>query len=250
MMIISFGYFVSIPSVLAVNTASISLVASSLQSLSIPNASQTGLDLSADFTLELYVKFSTLPSQVNFIDKFVGGTSGGYAFFWTANTLKVAIGDGTTGSASGVAWTPSTGTWYHITVSFDESTRDVKFYVDAVQQGTTQTHANDLADAGQDFYIGQDGAGSQYFDGLIDEVRIWSDIRTATEISDNYQKELTGSEANLVGYWKLNNDLLDETANNNDLTNNNSATFSTDVPFVGTTTKEEDLINIQIWGNW
>ena len=49
--------------------------------------------------------------------------------------------------------------------------------------------------------------------------------------------ELDGDEAGLVGYWKLNNSLLDETSNDNDLTNNNSATFSTDVPFSGSSIK-------------
>ena len=48
-------------------------------------------------------------------------------------------------------------------------------------------------------------------------------------------EELNGDEAGLVGYWKLNNSLLDETSNNNDLTNNNSATFSTTVAPIGGT---------------
>ena len=69
------------------------------------------------------------------------------------------------------------------------------------------------------------------FDGLIDEVRVWNDIRSGAEISANYQQQLTGSEANLVGYWRFNNDLTDETSSNNTLTNNNSATFNTDTPF-------------------
>jgi len=44
---------------------------------------------------------------------------------------------------------------------------------------------------------------------------------------------LIGTETGLKGYWKLNDSLLDETTNNNDLTNVNSAVFSTDVPFGG-----------------
>ena len=69
-----------------------------------------------------------------------------------------------------------------------------------------------------------------FCDGHFDELRIWTDIRTAQEISDNYQTELVGNEANLVGYWKFNNDLTDETSNSYDLTGVNSPTFSTDIP--------------------
>ncbi|MCF7836026.1 MAG: hypothetical protein K9M15_02800, partial [Candidatus Marinimicrobia bacterium] len=59
----------------------------------------------------------------------------------------------------------------------------------------------------------------------------WSDVRTAQEIADNWNTELNGDEENLVAYYKLNNSLLDETSNDNDLTNNNSCPFSTDVPW-------------------
>ena len=60
---------------------------------------------------------------------------------------------------------------------------------------------------------------------------MWSDIRTASEIADNAGVELTGSEGNLVGYWKLNNDYTDETSNGNDLTASGSPVFSTNIPW-------------------
>ncbi len=40
--------------------------------------------------------------------------------------------------------------------------------------------------------------------GKIDEVRIWSDVRTQQEIRQNMFVELSGSEDNLVAYYKLN----------------------------------------------
>ena len=72
------------------------------------------------------------------------------------------------------------------------------------------------------------------FDGDIDEVRVWNDIRSEAELDDNYLTELVGDEANLQGYWKFNNDAgVGYTSNSNDLTNENTATFTTDVPFTG-----------------
>jgi len=52
----------------------------------------------------------------------------------------------------------------------------------------------------------------------MDEVRIWNDVRTATEISQNYKGVLTGSEANLVAYYKFDDNLNDSSGNNLHLT--------------------------------
>ena len=40
--------------------------------------------------------------------------------------------------------------------------------------------------------------------GSMDELRIWNDARTITEINDNMNKELSGTEAGLVGYYRFN----------------------------------------------
>jgi len=41
------------------------------------------------------------------------------------------------------------------------------------------------------------------FDGLIDEVRVWRDLRTNEEILDNMHVRLAGNEDDLVGYWPI-----------------------------------------------
>jgi hypothetical protein len=48
------------------------------------------------------------------------------------------------------------------------------------------------------------GSGWKSFEGLIDDVRLWSVARTQQEISDNMKVVLGGSEADLVGRWRLN----------------------------------------------
>ena len=66
-------------------------------------------------------------------------------------------------------------------------------------------------------------------DGNLDELRIWSDIRTQSEIQSYMTKSLTGSENNLLGYWNFNegsgSTLTDQTSNDNDGTIN-GATWS------------------------
>lgn len=44
----------------------------------------------------------------------------------------------------------------------------------------------------------------RYFQGNIDEVRIWNAARSAEEIEMNLFVELNGDEENLVGYWNFN----------------------------------------------
>ena len=39
---------------------------------------------------------------------------------------------------------------------------------------------------------------------ILDEVRIWNTARTQQQIQDNMNKELSGDEPGLVGYWKFN----------------------------------------------
>jgi hypothetical protein len=59
-----------------------------------------------------------------------------------------------------------------------------------------------------------------YFQGLIDELRIWSVARASDEIRATMNVELTGSEDGLAGYWRFNEpegaiDLLDSSSNGN-----------------------------------
>lgn len=224
------------------NTHSIDLELSSSQYLSIADASQTGLDLTGDFTLECWIKAETNNTTRYVLAKHTSGQTS-YILYLTSNgKVGLDVSDnGTTNAGHFVDFVtqniviPSTGTWHHIAISYDASETTPIIYVDGVSKtfDTSGTVGTSVFNGTAPFEIGTDASRTYYYDGLIDDVRVWNDIRTGTEISDNYQKELVGNEAGLVAYWKLNDSLLDETSNNNDLTNNNSAVFSTDVPFVG-----------------
>jgi len=238
---------------MANNSHSIDLELSSSQYLSITDAAQTGLDITGDITIEAWIKLEQLPSTAGshfrivakwLVSKFAYlfsirymTTADGFEFAWSDN------GDFSTGHRGlvkndvSVFTAADVGKWRHVAVTVDVSAgaAGVKFYKDGSEQTSKTTSFDEItsiANTSADFTIGAEVTPASYFDGLIDEVRVWSDIRTQDEIKDNMFAELVGNEANLVGYWKLNNSLLDETANNNDLTNNNSAVFSSaDRPF-------------------
>ena len=202
------------------NTNSIDLESSSSQYLSITDGDQTGLDITGDksFSIELCFKaesFSVDSFLINKNSYFLRVDNSGES----VNLTKENVVD------QRVSFSFSTGTWYHYAAV--QSPTEVEYFIDGSSIGSYENSDDYATISARSFVIGGN------WDGLIDEVRVWNDVRTATEISDNYQKELVGDEAGLVAYWKLNNSLLDETSNDNDLTNNNSATFSSDVPFTG-----------------
>jgi len=51
--------------------------------------------------------------------------------------------------------------------------------------------------------LGANTIDSRYFAGLIDEIRLWSVVRTPAEIAGAMRKRLDGTEPGLVGYYRL-----------------------------------------------
>lgn len=237
-------FFGAVP-IIAANSYSIDLERSSSQYLSISDGSQAGLDIVGDLTFEMWVKIETAPSSqiYGLISKYDSpGNQRSYASYYrdvsgTKRIYFLASSDGQGGTAVEryVDADLGTGTWHHVAVVFSASAGTAYFYVDGSQVGSAQTgYDTSIHNGSSLFEIGSHEASS-FFDGLIDDVRMWNVARTVTEISDDMSRELNGNETGLVAYWKLNNDLTDSTSNGNTLTNNGSATFSASLPFGGFT---------------
>jgi hypothetical protein len=95
----------------------------------------------------------------------------------------------------------TTNTWYHIAVTYNGSTETILIngQVDTARSasGTLGTSPQ-----GEDIRIGAYNA-SNFFRGIIDEVRIWNIARTPAEIQQHMNTTLTGSRSGLVGYWQF-----------------------------------------------
>jgi hypothetical protein len=112
-----------------------------------------------------------------------------------------------------------TGSWYHIAAVFlnGEST----IYVNGLKVGSTNPCTNSSAPNGREYYVGWGYIVNEtYFDGQIDEVRIWSTARTASEIRENMMITLNGDESGLEVYYNFDNTtgdkLPDFSGNEND----------------------------------
>ncbi len=93
-----------------------------------------------------------------------------------------------------------TGQWYTISVVYSSITNNVLYYVDGVLADTRTYTTADPIVGGIPFNIGSWG-NSRFFDGNIDELRIWNTVRTPSEILNNYNATLSGSETGLVALY-------------------------------------------------
>jgi Concanavalin A-like lectin/glucanases superfamily len=95
--------------------------------------------------------------------------------------------------------------WIHFAMTYDQTA--VTLYVNGIYmagtQGARKTVVNGmLATVRSALSIGGNPRGA-YFNGYLDEFRLWNVARSPSEIMANMNKTLTGDEAGLVGYWKF-----------------------------------------------
>ena len=118
---------------------------------------------------------------------------------------------------------PTTGGWIHVAATYDGI--NTKMYVNGVLEGTTAYTAS-IVNSTNILEIANDpSTTARFFQGSIDEVRLWNVARSDADIKTNMTKKLVGNEAGLVGYWRFDETsgtvINDETSNNNDGTMTN-----------------------------
>lgn len=241
------------------NTYSLALAKASSQYAYISDASQTGLDIVGDMTIECWIMLSQLPSTAGsnmvIVSKDNVGVSRSYSLLVQSADDKLLFA--TFGSAStSTRFTMDeafvggdVGVWIHVAAVIDVSTSTITFFKNTVSKAATAvaTTATDITSGSADVLVGarlSSGSPELYFDGKIDDLRIWDDIRTSGEISANWISDTLASTTNLQARWKFENDYVDETSNNNDLTAVNTPTFSTSVPYTTFTRSQVDSMGI------
>jgi hypothetical protein len=193
------------------STYSADLEASESDYLVITDANQTGLDLTTALTIEFWIKpesYQGIEKIVHFVSKSAAGGKSYAVVNYQGNASQyfgLWIGDASTQDQfTAYSHQPTTGEWHHYAVTWDGSNKHCEIYRDGSSVSSqVGSNVSSIADTSYDLMIGARGDGdtTTYHDGLIDEIRIWNDVRTPTEISQNYNHELRGNEANLVAYW-------------------------------------------------
>lgn len=125
--------------------------------------------------------------------------------------------------------------WNRYSVVWQASTSTANFYINGEPSGEMTRTLTSIHNSTSNFAIGcsYNNTAQNFFDGQIDDVRVYNQIITASQMLTRNNKVLTGEEFGLQGYWELESDLDDTTSNENDLTALNAPTYSEDVPFWG-----------------
>jgi hypothetical protein len=117
---------------------------------------------SGDFTIECWIYPTAAFSTFNGI--FVGDTTGAMNF----GKISGGIGLRSSGVADIISATaPSINQWTHIAIT--RSGTDVRLFYDGVQQGSTVTNSTNFAQS--TVYLGDNGAGTAYWNGYLSNLR-------------------------------------------------------------------------------
>lgn len=162
--------------------------------------------VSNDFTIEYWVKTTqTAPggqwyNGYGIVDAEVSGITNDFGTSLATNKAAFGIGapDVTITSTTAI----NNGVWHHIAASWVRSTGAMKLYVDGNLEatGTSGTTAR----TSSFINIGRLQTGANYFNGDIDEVRIWNRVLCQSEIQNNKNGELSLPQNSLAAYYQFN----------------------------------------------
>jgi len=166
-------------------------------------------------SISVWVKPDTLASYDRIVANYVsdgGGSRGKYWLVFSGSNLAFSIRDSSANvhGCTSSGFTIPTGTWSHVAGVYDRSAGYIRLYIDGVQRGNCNVGSDKtLHSAVIPTYIGADYNyyTSQYFDGIMDEVRISNTVRSvdwfkvSTDLVDNQASKVTfGPEAELNSF--------------------------------------------------
>lgn len=97
-------------------------------------------------------------------------------------------------------------TWTHLVLSYHfvtDGTSRLRIYINGILDSEDNSGIGPVDDNNAEFWVGgrQRSGGELFFEGKIDEVRLWNTERTQPEIAGSMSSELVGTETGLVAYY-------------------------------------------------
>jgi hypothetical protein len=94
------------------------------------------------------------------------------------------------------------GSWQHFAMVASQSGNTMRIYRNGVLEAS-KTGMDPRAANNVPLRIGSFHTATNFFGGLIEEVRIWNVARTQAVIQSTMNTELNGDESGLLAYWRL-----------------------------------------------
>lgn len=141
--------------------------------------------------------------QQTIVDMGIFGTGTRYTLnlLW-GNSIRIEVG----GSGLSATQAVNDSTWHHVVAVYkNNAVTKHRLYIDGAQVATGNLSTTMNTSAGG-LVIGRRTDGTNYFEGDIDEVRVWNTALTTAQIQARYQQELCGIQnfGSLKHYYKLN----------------------------------------------
>lgn len=185
--------------------------------ISIPDGNE--IDFTNSFTFETMVKFNQITRAVAGFDWQALFTKNAYTQAYglmlqtgTAQKILRLYLNGCSPSSISYDWTSDLrpNIWYHVGVTYNGSAARIYINGQLVLQqavsGNISTNASNLV-------LGASPANGPYpLDGEMDEVRFWNIERNISGLQANKCAEINGNEANLVAYYRFNENASSTTA--------------------------------------
>jgi len=150
--------------------------------------SASAIDLvTGDYTLTAWVKPNVLTGNQAIIAKSASSNDKAYSLMLGGSEVYV---DGENGGNDAYVTTTGAGlvvgNWYHLAATMTSSTLGVKIYVNGVEQATTGSIPVRPIETNADLVFGSVQYAGTYYNGFIDEVRIYNRVLSTAEISQLY----------------------------------------------------------------
>ncbi len=154
---------------------------------------------SPDATVSAWIKPS-LPKPGAATWGAIAANAGRYGLFIKSDLTQMRIWS--VNAAFNANFTFDAEKWYFVTWVMSRSS--IRFYVNG-QQILFSDSGLGMGPEDSNVFIGSSNGSSEFFNGRIDEVRMWDHARTDSQIEDNMNFELTGNESGLAAYYKFDN---------------------------------------------
>jgi gliding motility-associated-like protein len=161
-----------------------------------------------DFSVEFWFEPSSSPTGPVLLFSKISTSGVGYTIGYNAGLLSVVLNDGVNPPVIVIGSTPLNSNWQHCAVTFDRA-GDCRIYLDGIQDAITPIAVVGSIANTDPIGVGgpavNGGGQAVFFDGKMDEIRVWSRVLAASEITSNMNAHINpDTQLGLNGYWDLN----------------------------------------------
>ena len=163
-----------------------------------PAASGHGTNPSGNMSLETWVKFTSWNATWNiFASRWFTNLAGSgvpsdfhFAAKLSGSTYKLNLFTTSTSDTYGSA-DLALNTWYLLGFTIDNSTQELKFYINGQQDGATKTGITRTANTSNYLFVGdpRTACGACSFNGQMSKFRMWNSALTSSQILSNFRSE-------------------------------------------------------------